>query len=439
MPFTNARLGCHCTIILDGRLQIVVEYSLSIQKARMITRFRCLLVTALALSSTLSALAHSAENERWNASWAAAPDSAGPAVSTQTIRQVVRTTIAGSEIRIRLSNLYGKAPVMIGSAHLAIHAQDARIRAGTDHLLTFAGQPGVTIPAGANVLSDPVEMAVPALTNLAVSLYFPGEVTTSSVHSTGLQTAFIVPGDAGAALDLANAKHDDSRYFLTDVEVRPDRPAHTLVVFGDSVVDGVGSSIDRNSRWPDLLAARLQAKPSLDSIAVVNAGIAGNRLLSDAIAPFVGQSALSRFQRDALDKPGVRWILLHEGINDIATATLLRRPQDQVTAQQVIEGMKTLAARAHAQGLRIGVGTLLPYEGTKGLYSEAAEGERQAFNAWIRTSGTFDAVLDFDLALRDPTHTARLRSDFDSGDHLHPNDAGYKMMAETVDLHMFEM
>jgi lysophospholipase L1-like esterase len=320
-----------------------------------------------------------------------------------------------------------------------LHAQDAQIRAGTDHLVTFGGQSSVTIPPGASVLSDPVAMAAPALTNLAVSLYFPDEVSVSSVHGTGMQTAFIVPGDAGAAIDLAIAKKDDSRYFLTDVEVVPDRPAQTLVVLGDSVADGVGSSMDQNARWPDLLAARLQAKPALASIAVINAGIAGNRLLSDAVAPFVGQSALSRFQRDALDKPGVRWILLHEGINDIATATLLGRPQDQVTSQQVIEGLKTLAARARAQGIRIGVGTLLPFEGTERFYSERAEVERQAVNAWIRTSRTFDAVLDFDLALRDPTHTGRLNPAFDSGDHLHPNDAGYKLMAETAFLHMREI
>jgi lysophospholipase L1-like esterase len=351
---------------------------------------------------------------------------------------VVRTTIAGSKIRVRLSNLYGNAPVTIGPAHLAMHARGARIRAGTDHLLTFAGQSAVTIQAGASVLSDPVEMAVPALADLAISLYLPGEVAVSSVHGTGMQAAFIVSGDAGAALDLTTAKQDDSRYFLTDVEVVPDRPAQTLVVLGDSVADGVGSGNDRNARWPDLLAARLQANSALASIAVINAGIAGNRLLSDAVAPFVGPSALSRFQRDALDKPGVRWILLHEGINDIATATLLRLPQDQVTAAQVIEGMRTLASRAHAQGIRIGVGTLLPYEGTKQFYSEAAEAERQAVNAWIRTSGTFDAVLDFDLALRDPIRPGRLRPAFDSGDHLHPNDAGYRLMAETVDLHMLE-
>lgn len=402
-------------------------------------RLRNVLATLGLLSLTLGAYSQGAENERWNAAWSAAPDSAGPALKARTIRQVVRTTIAGSKIRIRLSNLYGKAAVTIGPAHLAMHAGGARIRGGTDHLLTFADQPTVTIPAGTSVLSDPVAMAVPALADLAVSLYLPGEVAASSIHGTGMQTTFIVPGDASAALDLASAQQDDSRYFLTDVEVVPDRAAQTLVVLGDSVADGVGSGNDRNARWPDLLAARLQAKPALGSIAVINAGIAGNRLLSDAIAPFVGQSALSRFQRDGLDKLGVRWILLHEGINDIATATLLRRPQDQVTAQQVIEGMKTLAARAHAQGIRIGIGTLLPYEGTKQLYSEAAEDERQAVNAWIRTSGTFDAVLDFDLALRDPTHTTRLRPAFDSGDHLHPNEAGYRLMAETVDLHMFEM
>ena len=401
-------------------------------------RSRFLLVSALLFSLTFNAFAYGAEDEVWNTSWAAVPDSAGPALKAQTIRQVVRSTIAGSKIRIQLSNLYGSAPIKIGPVHLAMHARGARIRAGTDHLLTFAGQPAVTIPDGASVLSDPVEMAVPALADLAISLYLPGKVAVSSVHGTGMQTAFIVPGDAGAALDLMSAKGDDSRYFLTDVEVVPDRPAQTLVVLGDSVADGVGSGNDRNTRWPDLLATRLQANPTLASIAVINAGIAGNRLLSDAVDPFVGPSALSRFKRDVLDKPGVRWILLHEGINDIAAATLLQRPQDQVTAAQVIAGMRTLAARAHAQSIKIGVGTLLPFEGTKQFYSATAETERQAINAWIRTSGAFDAVLDFDRALRDPKHPGRLRPAFDSGDHLHPSETGYKLMAEKIDLHMFE-
>ena len=399
-------------------------------------RSRYLLVATFLLQLTCSAIAHGAENERWNAAWAAVPDSAGPALKPGTIRQVVRTTIAGSKIRMRLSNLYGSTAVTIGATHLAMHADGARIRAGTDHRLTFAGRPTVTIPTGSSVLSDPVEMALPALADLAVSIYLPNGAAASSVHGTGMQTAFIASGDVGAALDLGSAQQDDSRYFLTDVEVVPNQPAHTLVVLGDSVADGVGAANDRNARWTDFLAARLQANPALASLAVINAGIAGNRLLSDAVAPFVGPSALSRFQRDALDKHGVRWIVLHEGINDIATATLTRRPQDQVTAAQIIEGMRTLAARARAQRIKIGVGTLLPFEGTKGFYSAAAEAERQKVNAWIRTSGAFDAVLDFDLVLRDPDHPDRLRPDFDSGDHLHPNEEGYKLMAKTVDLRM---
>ena len=402
-------------------------------------RPRCVLGKLGFLALALSVFAHGAEDRHWNTSWVAVSDSPGPALKDRTIRQVVRTTIAGSKIRIRLSNLFGKAAIVIGPVHLATPHGGARINIGTDHLLTFAGKPTVTIPAGTSVLSDSIEMPVPALADLAVSMYIPGEVAVSSVHGAGMQTAFIVSGDAGAALDLPNAQEDDRRYFLTDVEVVPDRPARTLVVLGDSVADGVGSGNDRNSRWPDLLAKRIQANQALTSIAVANAGIAGNRLLYDAIDPFVGSSALSRFQRDVLDKPGVHWVLLHEGINDIAAATLLQRPQDQVTATQVILGMKTLATRAHAQGIRIGAGTLLPYEGTKRFYSEDAESERKAINAWIRSSGTFDAVFDFDLVLRDPAHPGRLRSTFDSGDHLHPNEAGYKVMADLINLHVFEM
>jgi lysophospholipase L1-like esterase len=375
----------------------------------------------------------------WRPAWAAVPDSAGPRLTAGTIRQIVRPSIGGSTLRLRLSNLYGKAPLTIDSVHLALPGGAARIQAATDHSVTFAGKAAVTIAPGADATSDPVGMALPALADLAVSFHLPADVAAPTLHGSGMQTAYIAPGDLAAAPDMPAAKTDDSRYFLTDVEVLADRRTDTLVVLGDSITDGIGSGNDNNARWPDLLAARLQTATARAPVAVVNAGIAGNRLLLDATAPFVGPSARSRFERDALDKPGVRWILLHEGINDIATATLLHQPQSQVRAAQVIEGLTQLAARAHAQGVKVGVGTLLPFEGTEQFYSKAAEAERQAVNAWIRSSGAFDAVADFDLAMRDPAHPSRLRAELDSGDHLHPNQAGYRAMAETIDVRMFQM
>ena len=394
------------------------------------------IVCAAMCGVVFAAPAPAASDPLWRPAWIAVPDSPGPPLTAGTIRQLVRTSIGGPALRLHLSNLYGTAPLTIQAVHLALPGGAARIQAASDHAVTFGGKPAVTIAPGAEAQSDPVALPLPALAELSVSLYLPQDVAVPTLHGSGMQTAFIAPGDLTAAKELPAAKTDDSRYFLTGVDILPGQPRDTLVVLGDSVADGVGSGNDNNARWPDLLAARLQNDPALAPIAVLNAGIAGNRLLLDASAPFVGPSALSRFKRDALDQPGARWILLHEGINDIATATLLRQPANQVKAAQVIEGLTLLAARAHAQGVKIGVGTLLPYEGTRDFYSAEAEAERQAVNAWIRSAGVFDAVVDFDLALRDPAHPARLRAAFDSGDHLHPNRAGHQAMAETVDLRM---
>ncbi|MFJ1469128.1 SGNH/GDSL hydrolase family protein [Massilia sp. YIM B02787] len=204
-----------------------------------------------------------------------------------------------------------------------------------------------------------------------------------------------------------------------------------MAVIGDSIADGVGAE---EAGWPDALAARLQAEPALATIGIANEGIAGNRILNDASTPYVGPSVLARFDRDTLDKPGVRWVLLHEGVNDITAARLLAAPADRVTVGQIEAGMRKLAGRARARGVKIWAGTLLPFAGTKDFWSADAERDRLALNAWIRTAGVFDAVVDFDAALRDPEQPSRLNPAYDSGDHLHPNDAGYRVMAQQVDL-----
>jgi lysophospholipase L1-like esterase len=388
----------------------------------------------LALALTLAgswASARSATRPDWVTTWTASPDSAGPALPAQTIRQIVRTSVGGGSVRVRLSNLHGTGAVSIGAAHVALRVSGSAIEPGSDRALTFNGKPAVTIAAGDSALSDALDMQVAPLRELAVSLYLPAGAGTSTIHGAGMQTAYIVRGaEATAAINFAGTETDDSRYFLTDVEVTFGANAHAIVVVGDSIADGIGSKDDANARWPDLLAERL----TKSSIAVVNAGIAGNRLLNGPSKPFVGPSALARFQRDALDKPGVRWIVLHEGINDISAGDMLASPAEQVSARQIIAGMQTLIRLAHEQGVRVCGGTLLPYGGVGKpfVHSEAAEAKRQEVNAWIRGSGEFDAVVDFDKVLRDPERPSRLLAAFDSGDHLHPNDRGYRAMAEAA-------
>ena len=393
---------------------------------------------ALLLCTLLAATAfpaHAAPDDAWRTGWSNSPDAAGPALAAQTLRQVVRTSVAGSRVRVRLSNLYGTAPLAIGAARVAPSAGGARIVPSGDRQLTFGGRPGATVAPGASVLSDPVDLAVPALQPLAVSLYLPQSVPAATIHGAALQTAYIgVPGDATAAPDLPAAKKDDTRWFLADVEVLGSGAGGTLAIVGDSIADGIGAGDDHDARWPDALAARLQADPACAGIGIANGGIAGNRLLHDGADPYVGPSALARFERDALDKPGVRWILVHEGLNDLTANKLLAAPSQHATVAQLQDGLRTLAARAHERGIRIWAGTMMPLAGTKGFYSAAVERDRQAMNAWIRTAGVFDAVVDFDAAMRDPADAARLNPAFDSGDHLHPNEAGYRRMAQQVDL-----
>ena len=373
----------------------------------------------------------------WVATWGAAMDSPGPHLSDQTVRQIVRVSAGGSAVRVRLSNLFGAGPVTIGPVRVALRAEGSSTVPASDRAVAFAGHSAVTIPQGGSVLSDPVAMDVKPLQELAVSLYVPAAATPgpSTLHNAGLATAYLTEsGDATAAARFPGTEVHGSRFFLSDVDVAGPAERHAVVTFGDSITDGVGAKPNTYERWPDYLAARLQADPATASVAVVNSGIGGNRVLNDSFGP----SAQKRFDRDALDKPGVRWIVLLEGINDIGGSGQAETPADNVSAEQIIEGMKALIARAHAKGVKIYGATLTPFGGAGWPYhSSRNEKKRDAVNAWIRSGGAFDGVADFDKAIRDPAHPDRMLPVYDSGDHLHPNGAGFGAMAKAIDLDWF--
>jgi len=398
------------------------------------------LCALLAPASGLAAPARDkASKERsWIAAWAAAMDSPGPRLSDQTVRQIARVSIGGTAVRVRLSNLYGDGPVTLGPVHVALRTEGSSIAGGSDHELRFGGKPTVTIPKGGSVLSDAVTMEVKPLQELAVSLYVPASATPgpSTLHNAGLATAYLTEnGNATASQPYPGTEVHGSRFFLSGIEVAGPAERHVVVAFGDSITDGVGARPDTYERWPDHFAARLRAEPSLATVAVVNSGIGGNRVLNDSFGP----SAQARLDRDALDQPGVRWIVLLEGINDIGGSGQPATPKDDVSAEQIIAGMKALIERAHAKGVKIYGATLTPFGGAGWPYhSSRNEQKRQAVNAWIRDGGAFDGVADFDKAIQDPTHPGRMLSVYDSGDHLHPNGAGFEAMAKAVDLSWFK-
>jgi lysophospholipase L1-like esterase len=395
--------------------------------------------------SFAAAAAVSTQPIHWVGTWGAAPDSPGPALHDKTLRQVIRTSIGGSAVRLRLSNLFGAEAVTLGPVEVAEHAKGSAIQSATRHRISFGGRSTVTIAKGADVLSDPVEFPVHAMEELSVSLYVPN-AGASTVHSVGLQTMYFAGGDLTGAASLPVGETDDSRYFLTDVEIGRSAASQSIVVVGDSITDGVGSTEDANARWPDVLAARLQADPALASIGVVNSGMAGNRILRDGAAPYLGPSLLARLDRDVLAKPGLKWVLVLEGVNDISASDTLVDPGQHATAAQIIDGLQTLIRRAHAHGIKIWGATLLPYRDTVvpanagfhgPYYTAAGEAKRLAVNEWIRSAHAFDAVVDLDQLMRDPAHPDRLKRELDSGDHLHPNNAGHKAVAGAIDRRLF--
>lgn len=395
---------------------------------------RALLALAAALCLASAQAAPAAGT--WVASWGAAPDSDGPALRDQTVRQLLRISAGGKRVRVRLSNAYGSGPLVIGPVRLARSTGDGTIRPGSERLLLFHGRPTVTIAKGGDALSDPVGLAVGALDELALSIYVKDTAGPSTLHGDARQDARLAGGDTTGKPLPAQAGTDASRYFVNEVLVEAAPGARAIVIVGDSISDGNQSTPNRNARWPDVLASRLQADPALASIAVVNAGISGNRLLNDGP---VGPSMLQRLGRDALGRAGVRWIVLEAGLNDIGLADDAASPADAVSAADIIAGMRLVVARAHAHGIAVWGATLTPYGGAEQplRHSAAAETRRQAVNAWIRSAGSVDQVLDFDAAIRDPRQVVRMLPALDSGDHVHPNDAGYRVLADAVPLRWF--
>jgi len=407
--------------------------------------------SAIGAGLLLASGAHAAELH-WARSWGASAQAptaamgafpASPTFNDQTIRQAVRLSGGGREVRIRFTNEYGTKPLTIGSAHLALAADGGAIQPGSDHVLTFGGKTTAVVPAGAPLLSDPVEMTVPALSKLSISVYLPGQVDACTCHGTGMETGYVVSGDMTAATALPGATTIAVRAEISAVEVGSETSAKTIVAFGDSITDGIGSTVDADRRWPDQLAERLLRRgPS--AVFISNEGISGNRVLNGGF----GDSALSRFDRDVLATPGLGYVIVFEGINDIGISYMPKADGPfaafmkafagpPVTADDIIAGYKQLIARAHQHGVKIYGATITPYEGA-GTYSPEGEAVRQAVNAWIRTGGGFDGVLDFDAAIRDPAHPGQIKDGFHMGDHLHGSDAGYKAIADSIDLSLFE-
>jgi len=403
---------------------------------RLATGMAAALAIASLVLTTMVAAEHR-ENGRWVGTWSASPHAAASPVriNGQTLRQLVRTSVGGERLRVRFSNAYGTSDVVIGAAHVATSAGGTAILAGSDRTLRFNGSPTITIPAGALVVSDAVTLDAPALGDLAVSLYLPGNVAAATQHEVALQTNYLsMPGDFTGAITFT-ATPTQSYYFLTAVEVRASENARAIVTIGDSVTDGFASTPDTNQRWPNLLAERLQTRHGTSDVSVLNAGIIGNRILHD----LVGTGALARFDRDVLAQTGASYLIVLQGNADILIPDLIGAPAEQVTAEQIIQGHRQIIHRAHAMGLRVYGGTLNPVEGYPfpGFWTAAMEAKRQAVNRWIRTGNAYDAVIDFDRVLRDPAHLTRLLPAYDSGDHVHPNDVGYRVMANAIDLSLF--
>lgn len=379
----------------------------------------------------------------WVGTWGASPASdATNSFNNQTLRLITHVTLGGEQLRIRVSNVFGTQPLEVGAAQVGLRASGAAVVPGSNRKLSFGGSPSIAIPPGAVVVSDAVQLSVPNGGDLAVSLYLPKNTGPVTHHFLASQTSYVSSqGDSAANDDGAPFTTKIATWpFVSNVEVQAGSGARAVVVFGDSISDGFKSTADANARWPDQLARRLQAAGR--KTAVVNQAISGNRLLWNAhsAVPHFGANGLARFERDVLSVTGASHVVVLLSINDIGQPGVRKMPEQEVTAQQIIVGMRQLIARAHARGLKVIAGTLTPFDTYTGVgyFTPENEAKRQAINTWIRSGREFDGVIDFDAATRDPAHPSKFLPAYDSGDHLHPNDAGYKAMGDAVDLALFD-
>ena len=417
-------------------------------------------LVCLLLVGGLTTGAQDRSNERWVGTWAtalvgrpqapptaAAPQGPGapaaapapaplPTFTNQTLRQIVHTSVGGNRVRVTLSNVFGTAPLELGAASVALRDKDSAIVERSSKRLTFSGNASVSIPPGAVVLSDAVDLQVPALADLAIDIYvpgeFPGPTAPYTMHAVANQTNYIsTAGNHASTAAIPVMATSPSWFLLARIDVSATATVPVVVAFGDSITDGTRSTVNSNNRWPDQLARRLAADRNGTRVAVLNAGISGNRVLSEGGAQ-AGVNALARFDRDVLLQPGVTHVVVMEGINDIGLA----RQNPSPSAADLIAAHRQLIERAHARGLRMYGATLTPFEGAAYWTSEG-EAKRAALNQWIRTSRAYDGVIDFDAVIRDPNAPTKFLLQYDSGDHLHPNDAGYQAMGNAVDLSLF--
>jgi lysophospholipase L1-like esterase len=428
-------------------------------------RRRCrgmLLVAALAVPGvTHPAIASGADvhqdRTQWIGTWATAPQPSLPGslqtFRNQSLRLIVHTSAGGTKVRVRISNTYGEGPLLIGGAHVARRAVAADVDPASDRTLRFHGQPSTAVPARAMVVSDPVELDVPARSDLAISLFLPDTTAATTTHILARQTSYVSPdgGDFTATVKFPVARTIGSWPFLTGIDVEASPRGQAIVAFGSSLTDGDGSSKDANRRWPDVLAERLQqGAGGRAETGVLNLGLIGNRLLSDSprqpelgFGGALGEAGLGRFDRDVLAQSGARYVIVALGVNDILFPGSFTPLAEAVSAQSMISGYRDLIARAHERGIRVIGSTIPPFEDAfftappLKFFTPEKEAVRQSVNAWIRGGGAFDAVVDFDLALRDPGRPTRLLAAYDSGDHLHANDAGYVAKANAIPLELF--